>query len=522
MTAAFQKVWAGVKRFYGNPRLADPRVFTRKSEADKNMGASSIAYFDFSDKSINVHYPNLVQKLGKGLLAPIELHEVGHHKFCPYDLKTLLRMINEADKILSNTHNAKYFENILSDTYVNTDIFRKGGKSIAGVYKAMGKDSKNKFWNVYMRSCERLWGLSEGTFSTNMNSEMQKDAKALEKLVNTTIHSIQEWPDAMRRFTEIMKKYSNDTDKPKTKGLLDNHSARDFTDSKSLEKDVRGLAKEIGFDQYKRVLSAAGVGSLPGVGSGTEKIACRLFYRDLAKQYSIDIEQAISSKSVSVPCNPVDWDAGDDVNQLDPEFSIRQMGRILPGESAFKWNSKQGSYGVPEKNYPDILIVLDSSISMPDPVARLSVPVLSSMILANTAFSVGSRVGVVNFSCDYSVLDYTSSQPEAEDALMKYWNGGTTIPGQAIRDIVESNDNKQHIVIITDAYIGNIEAEAGNLEHAVKKAGAGGTIFLAGSQGSVGSSILFTAGYSVKPAAREKDLPGLALKTAKEVYLDAA
>lgn len=519
---AFQKVWTGVKRFYGNPRLADPRVFTNKSEADKSMGASSLAYFDFSDKSINVHYPNLIQKLGKGLLAPIEMHEVGHHKFCPYDLKTLLRMINEADKILSNTHNAKYFENILSDTYVNTDIFRRGGKSIVSVYKAMGKDSKNQFWNVYMRSCERLWGLSEGTFSTNMSSEMQKDAKALEKLVNRTMHSIREWPDAMRRFTEIMKKYAKDTEKPKTKGLLDNHSARDFTDSRSLEKDVRGLAKELGFDQYKRVLSAAGAGSLPGTGTGAKKTACRMFYRDLARDYCIDIEQAISSRSESVPCNPVDWDAGDDVNQLDPEFSIRQMGRILPGESAFKWRSRQGSYGVPEKNYPDILIVLDSSISMPDPVARLSVPVLSSMILANTAFSVGSRVGVVNFSCDYSVLDYTGRQSEVEDELMKYLNGGTTIPGQAVLDIVESNENKQHIVIITDAHIGNIAAEADNLERAVKKAGAGGTIFLAGYSGNTGTSVLSRAGYSVKPAARQKDLTGLALKTAQEVYADVA
>jgi len=85
---------------------------------------------------------------------------------------------------------------------------------------------------------------------------------------------------------------------------------------------------------------------------------------------------------------------------------------------------------------------------------------------------------------------------------------------------VKRNGNKQHIVIITDAHIGNIEAEASNLECAIKKAGAGGTIFLSGFRGNAGTSVLSRIGYSVKPAARQKDLTGLALKTAQEVYLD--
>ncbi|MBW3004557.1 hypothetical protein KY310_01890, partial [Candidatus Woesearchaeota archaeon] len=323
MTAvpAFQRVWSGVKRFWGNPRIADPRVYTKKQEADKAMGPDSLAFFNFDDKSISVHYPNVVSKLGKGLLAPVEIHEVGHHKFCPYDLRMLLRMINEADKILQDPKNAKYFENILSDIYVNTHAIRKGGKSVIDVYRAMGRDSKSAFWNVYMRTCERLWNLSPGTLSVNVNSGMEQDSGALETLVNDTLYSSQKWPSAMSSFTNIMKKYIQDN--KQQKGLIDEHSAKDFTDSKNFEKDMRGLAKEFGFKQYKRVLSAAGIGKKkgkkgakqakaaqgtgsgpqPGIGNGDEKMASRLFYRDLASHYHMNIEKTRTSTSDAVPHN---------------------------------------------------------------------------------------------------------------------------------------------------------------------------------------------------------------------------
>jgi len=532
---AFQRVWSGVRRFWGNPRLTDPRVYTKKKDADKAMGPDSLAFFNFKDKSISVHYPNVLKKLGKGLLAPVEIHEVGHHKFCPYDLKMLLRMINEADKILKDPENAKYFENILSDIYVNTHAIRKGGKSVINVYKAMGKDFKSDFWNVYMRTCERLWNLSPGTLSVNVNSGMETDSETLENLVNSTMYSAKNWPSGMSSFTHVMKKYIQD--KKKKKGLIDEHSAKDFTDSKSVEKDMRGLAKEFGFKQYKRVLSAAGIGkekgkkkakpvtagaksssgAKPGVGNGDEKMASRLFYRDLASHYQMNIEKTRTSTSDSVPNNPIDWDVGDDVSSLDVEFSVRQFGRVLPGESAYKWQRIQGSYGSPDMNYPDLLIVLDSSCSMTDPVAHMSVPVLSSMIAAKSALSVDSRVAVVNFSCKYSVLDYTGRQRDVENALMKYFNGGTTIPGKAILETVEKNKSKQHILIITDAGIGNLNSELSNLEEAVRKAGAGGTIFLAGSS-SARSDALESAGYEIRPVANVSDLVDLTIKTAEGLY----
>ena|GEM_PF-5294705 len=535
---AFKNVWNGVKRFWGNPRLADPLIYTQKREADRVMGAESLAYFNFGDKSISVHYPNVVKKLGKGFLAPVEIHEVGHHKFCPYDLRMLLRMINEADKILENPQNAKYFENVLSDIYVNTHAIRKGGKSIINIYQAMDKGPSDAFWNVYMRTCERLWNISKGSLSTGIDSGMEKDSETLENLVKDTIYSSRRWPSAMSIFTQVMKKYIKDTEKQKKKGLIDNHSAKDFSDSKNLEKDMRGLAKELGFKQYKRVLAAAGIGKdtgkksskggkkttpagigghRAGVGKGDEKIASRLFYRDLARHYQMEIEKVRTNNSDSVPYSPVEWGASDDVNQLDAEFSLRQLGKIIPGESAYKWQKRQGSYGSFDSNYPDLLIVLDSSISMPDPVATMSVPVLSSMIAAKTAFSVNSRVGVINFSTNYSVLDYNGRQSAVENELMRYLRGGTSIPGKAILNTVKKNLNKQHIIIITDAGISNLDAEINNLEAAVKKAGAGGTIFLANC-GAQESSKLEKAGYAIKSAAKVSDLIDLTIETAGQLY----
>jgi hypothetical protein len=553
-----QRVWTRTKKFWGNPRLANPIIYTDKAEADKAMG-DSIAFFNFADKKISVHYPNLVSKLGKGLLLPVEIHEVGHHKFCPYDLKTLVKLINEADLVLHDQDAAKHVENILTDIYVNTNVMDKNGKSIANMYRAMGK-GKGKFWNVYMRICERLWDLKKGDLSGRITKEMAKDSEALEELVRATIYSSHEWPGAMREFATVMQKYLDK--KQFGKGIVDYHSVKDFVPSEGVGKGMRGLAKEIGFGQYKKWVLGTGTGNNPkkkekktkntssgsgkpdkqqppnpgagdgpaqkstvivsygkdqqaGSGPGSIKYACKLFYRDMAQTYKIEFPDLDSKGGDEVPYTPVEWDMSDDVNELDAEFSLRQTGVLVPGEM-YKWKKKNGVYQAKARNVPDLCLVLDTSSSMPDPLAGNSLPVLSGFVLEQSALSLDAQVAVVLFSTDCAVLPYTTNQNHVEDMLATYFGGGTDIPGKHILDVVNSNKGKkQHIAIVTDAGISNLDSELGYLDEALQTAGGGGTIFLLGSGDC---SKLRKIGYDVIPIRAMDDLMDVTLKKTREVY----
>ena len=123
-TTEFRKTWDEVTGFWGSVSLDEPDVIVDKKRAEKEMG-DEIAFIDMETRKIKVNHPNMTKEVGSDKLKPIEEHEVGHHKFCPYDLKTNITLLNEADKVLRNIEQAKYAENIFADILSNTHIINK-------------------------------------------------------------------------------------------------------------------------------------------------------------------------------------------------------------------------------------------------------------------------------------------------------------------------------------------------------------------------------------------------------------
>jgi hypothetical protein len=141
---------------------------------------------------------------------------------------------------------------------------------------------------------------------------------------------------------------------------------------------------------------------------------------------------------------------------------------------------------------------------MPNPKSYLSIPVLSCTALAHSALDYGRRVAVIDFANDAVVCDYTIDRNKIDDTITTYLNQGTKIPGRTILNVVQSNPNPQHIVIVSDTQIDDLEKEIGYLGKAIKKAG-GGTIFLYGNK-SKGTEMLEAIGYDVKNTTTENDL----------------
>jgi hypothetical protein len=553
-TVTAQQLWNSVVRFLGTVSLNEPDIIQDKERVVNEM-QNEIAFIDMSNRQIKVNYPKLVKDLGPKSIWPVLVHEALHHKFCPYDLKTAVTLLNESDKVFHNIEKAKFAENIFSDSLVNTYAVKKGDKSIVGVYKALGsKNPGDAFWNLYMRTYERLWNLPKFTLAKQIEAKTDCDAKKLEEIVSDVIYRSDKWPKAMNEFAKVIKDYIKENHVPKKskdngsssqqsqgagqgqsgqgssqkqspkpspidKGLIDQHSPKDFAPKgkdkasySQTEKELRGLAKQTGNDpkQYGRIVS--------GLGLGSGSAALKWFYRDLASCFDIRMPSAITN-SGSYPQGHSEWDLDDDENELDVAHSISQYGAIVPGYTTFKQIKAQGDFGKNSTSCPDLLLCIDSSISMPEPKKELSPAVLSAMVASKKALSMDRSVAVLNFSDRFCTQEYTRDKELIDDMIVKFTAGGTVLPGEEIKKIVLGRKEKQHILIITDAEIEyqTLMPCLGALEEAVQKGKAGGTVFLINSNEGA-SKQLEKIGYNVIRVTDPKQLVGLTLNEASKIY----
>ena len=146
----------------------------------------------------------------------------------------------------------------------------------------------------------------------------------------------------------------------------------------------------------------------------------------------------------------------------------------------------------------------------------MSIPVVSALAAAHSALDHDAEVAVIDFSSTFVTLHYTSRRADVDGAIRRYLNGGTVIPGAEILRTARSNPRRQHILIITDTCISNLEAEKDALAQARAAAG-GGTIFLYGSY-SDDTKQLESLGYNVINATTADDLLKLTRGLSAELY----
>ncbi len=543
--------WKKSVEFWNKPRIQEPVIYTELDkipEAERDV----IAWMVVAQRRAYFNMPVLDKKVGRNNFRPVSVHEIGHDTYCPYDLRMCLRLIYEADKITCNIDRAKYFENFFADTLVNTKAVRKGDGAIVDVYKNLSQGLEgSKFWNVYMLSCEMLWNIPKGTLAKNTDEVMRVDAGKIEDIIKKAMDADDKynaWPKAMHDYADIIKKYHDEDskkdkqdstgsgapqsqngnnkkseqekNKEKSKGVIDYHEPKDFApfdpnakDSeteKRIEDAVRGVARNMTPEQYKRLMSETGMTN--------QNRATTWFYRDLAHQFDVELPPAKAKSGGGQNSNIGVWGIDDPISELDLFLSV-QRGPLLPEITTLKKLCETNSTSEKgHEGYPDMMLCLDCSSSMPEPSKYLSMAVLSAMIVAHAAVNHEKKCAVVLFSHQYSVLNYTKNKDTIDEQLTKYLGGGTLIPAEQIYNLAHSNNNPQHIVIISDTDIFNLDkTQMGYLGGALHKAGAGGTVFL--TNVSYGSSKLFKdAGYNVIKMDDMSRLLDLSRKLSKRIY----
>jgi len=555
--------WELVKRFWTHLNIDRPRIFAKEEE--QGLG-QEIACFDSATKQIFVDEANLEERLGVDALGTVLNHEAGHHKFCPYGLRMFFRLVANAYKEVRNIKSAKLIENLFADLLVNTHLYSKGNPGIKRVYQKFSQQNDSQLWQFYMSTFEYMINQPGSILPKPAKEQMRKEAAKVGDILSKSLNKAGNWSKAIREFAKAAKKYMDqeqddggesecdagsggfeDTQQTQDSstysqekqdkedqeyGMLpiDKHDTEDFLpfdkdktpdeqQGKLIEKEIKGLAKEVGHETFKEVVS--------GLGLGTKKQANIWFYRDLTRSFFLEMPKYIGSSS-SQPRVPKKWRMSDPISQLNVEYSLALYGILLPGITTYQFVSNLYGPDIKGDEAPDLLIVLDSSGSMPDPdaydgsgnidpEAYFSFPVLSAMIAAHAALDHGKKVAVVDFSDGYEYLDFTNQSNDVDDAIVTYFGGGTVIPGDAVREAVSNHRYPTHILIISDTEITNLEEEVDNLECALKRARAGGTVFL-DCEPSENTELLAEVGYDVQFTRNFEDLADLTLEKAKGLY----
>jgi len=310
------------------------------------------------------------------------------------------------------------------------------------------------------------------------------------------------------------KSNNNSNHQGKSTPLIDHHEPKDFlpcevSDAQAqgeIEKSLSGISNAMDYGEFKRVTGGEGLFS--------GDIAKKIYHLDIARHFEINPPVKETYSGSELPERLAEWLPEDELQHLDVEASLYTYGSIIPGETTLQRKREQGVSGQRAQTYLDVLLVIDSSGSMPDPSSELSIPIISALSLAHSALKRRAKVGVVNFSSNYTVTEYTHKKSTIDNALLHYHGGGTIIPGNEMLNMVNANQRKQYILIITDTCISDLQAQLPYLRKAREKA-AGGTIFLFGSQNT---AALEQIGYTVRNATSEQDIINLTRQLNKDLY----
>ncbi len=567
----FSQLWKRIRDFWDKPRLNPPKFLDEEEAKTKGM-QDEIAAIRMDNNEILVNTKNLEERAGKEHTPRIVSHEVGHYKYCPYNLKNFVRLVGHADLATKNLSRAKLIANLYMDLMVNTKEYEKGDHRMVDLYRNLSRGNEDsEVWQLYISTYENMISC-QGEIIPEPKEEIKIKSKKLSDIVKEAMGQSNKWPDSVKKFADVVKDYlkkeenqrkemqnqqkqsdqnpddggsglsqpqqkkdysdskqqSKDSKKKQTnqkipdirKGLISEHKAQDFIPydkkkapkeivDKYVEKELKGLSEDLGQDEFKRVVR--------GLGLGSTKQANVWLYNEFATSYTIFLPQISSNRAGEYKESLKKWNIEEGAEKLDYNYSFRQSPILIPNVTTYKWNHKDGENFEKSQGKPDLLIVLDSSTSMPDPNEKLSFPVISSMVAAHSALSYGNKVSVINFSINYKYCNFTNKTKEIDSLLVHYFKEGTEIPGDVMARITSNHNYPIHTMIISDTEIQNLNDETYNLEKVLKNSKAGGSILLACNPSDY-TKQLEEIGYKVYFARDFDELGNLAIERSRELY----
>ncbi len=415
--------------------------------------------------------PDFVEKTGlnpeKALEAILD-HEVGHYIFHPFSLKRVIIELSSIQNIPYGEDKRQFYDDVNN----NLRIIASKGKNtnIDELYRSIKITSavEKVILSLYQDMTDRDFG---------MYGELgEKEKKAFERLKAINFLNYDNKTDSiefvkksekrnrfdLKRFCKILHPlFEQDfKDGKNPKPAFGNSPSREDYSGRQIKKALKDLVEDgqISPTDAKRMINEnkdkMDDGGFPGgrYSDAPELFADRFVYESLALKYSVVLKQTpiISSEGL-YPTRHEKFEIGDNMGDLD---LFNSYGRVLPGLSN-KWVREEVEYHGEKEAVPNLMVILDDSRSMSNPLASISNAVLSSFVIAREYLKNKAEVGVVRFSDRTTLQGFTDEKYKVLDELLRFKNGGDTVLNlNPVKQLAESGKAHDY-VLITDGKISN-------------------------------------------------------------------
>jgi hypothetical protein len=448
------RLWQKVRGKHLFPEIPRPTV----GETEGNVA------LEMKNKQITVSQEfldRLGNKLGRDdALEALLDHGLGHHTYCPWDLKTHLTLYAESKRVVKDKDMAKRAAGFFMDVVVDTNCVKRDRTTLPRLYKNMEKGPVEQ---VICSLYENIWG-------TDLNC--QADNRLVRRLARIPYLDRKRWPESVHKFTRVIKQVLEEEAEQdsgdqgeKSDTMMGDHDLSSFSKDE-VDQGLRDFARETsGLKEFREIvedfegeLKELGYGAEGGMGRGTGGLidADVLYYMKLAENYAIPVRKMpLEKRGYMHPHSHRPWELGKPVQEIDVWTSF---GKIMPGISQ-TWKKRFGETFGDEESTPDCIIMIDSSGSMINPRKNLSYAVLGAACAADSYLRNGARVGAYNFSDapmgNRILLDFSSDRQEIYRVLCKYFGGGTALNLKDMDPLMKGAENPD-VFLITDMKITNL------------------------------------------------------------------
>jgi hypothetical protein len=500
-------------------KLRYPILCPTQKKAEQEGLTGSFAMIRLVDHVVVIDTQKINKLKLQEYISAILAHEIGHHIYCPGDLTDQGRMIARMRRGLpTKEHLAPFIANLYSDLLINDRLKRDFKLNIDGVYRIIGKNSRDKMWTFYMRIYEILWGLTKGTLTTgSIDSLLEGDAQLGNRLIRTFAR---DWLKGAGRFAALCLPYLLQDNGEKMRrlysvwtdagdvgrggtcpdGLADieedeidsvKHPVFDDIAAETVAPEDTGARHPESGGQYREPFEYGQILKDLGLQVSEEEIRIK-YYKERALPYLIPFPEKEMPQSLEPLLEGVEtWSIGSPVEHINWFETVARSPYVIPGYTTVAQTYGTMAGDTPQKEPIDLDIYVDSSGSMPHPGRQVSYLALAGAIISLSALRTGARVQATLWSGAQqfkSTHGFIADEKKILGILTGYIGGSTAFPIHILRETYGQRlptARSAHILVISDSGVTTIydrDERGGDgfqiAGQSLEKAAAGGTFVL--------------------------------------------
>lgn len=467
MKDTIEKVLDNVRREVG--------YFPKGIEVVENPAEDTIS-IDLEKFNI-VYNKDFVQKM-INYLEDLLRHEVGHFAWVPRNSEkyVFLDFIlytygrKNGDNRLLNPKLRNFIINLFADVKVNSRILYnyRNFTNLDKIYKKIKvKEDIMKVHVALQSEISKKLGLNKdfGIYKRNLPENLKIK---IDQLIRINWLDIDKYgivnyiPDYKDLEKQIINYYRILQDilptNIKEKGLIDTFGVpkKDVPTimRRILEKNPNispNDARDYLNDYYKRNKNRSKNKSWGAAGNSPLIKASIDVYFALISRYEIKMEPIFMKCGGSVEISGFDkWTLDKEIEKI---YIIGPTGPLLLPEITPTIEYNEGLEETSTISIPDLLIVLDISGSMTNPIRDVSKAVVSAGVVARNYIERGREVGIVLFSDYTKFLGYSKNLEDVLNKILLYQGGGTVLDLNIVEDAIKKAKYKLDVIVISDFYI---------------------------------------------------------------------